>query len=137
MIKKRKGFSLAELMVIVFIIGVLIAIATPMWMQAKARSEARACSANLQIINNAVQEWALDNPDLLTTRAADASAENRTVRQADVDGYIDGGLDSLEEPDNGSYLQTVGSLSDVVATINADESINDPVCSTGTTGHTL
>lgn len=54
------GFTLIELMVVVGIIGLLAAIAIPNFMRAIDSSRQRACLANLNAIQSAKLQWALD-----------------------------------------------------------------------------
>jgi prepilin-type N-terminal cleavage/methylation domain-containing protein len=57
----QRGFTLLEIMVVVFILGVLVTIALPSWMNARARAQARTCSANLRQIHQAKEMYALAN----------------------------------------------------------------------------
>ncbi len=57
----RRGFTLLEIMVVVFILGILITIAVPSWMNARSRAQARTCSANLRQIHQAKEMHALAN----------------------------------------------------------------------------
>lgn len=109
---KNKGFTLPELMIVVLIMGVLIGISTPMWLNAKARANARACQSNLEIIRAAEHEWALDNP-------GDAIAAY-TINETDVTPYIDGGYASLSCEESGTYSMPA---------IDANGNIPNPTCS--------
>ncbi len=62
MFKKDEGFTLVELMVVVLIIGILVAVAIPVFNSASASARKRACQANLRTLDGAVEQWASANP---------------------------------------------------------------------------
>ncbi|MCS7208555.1 MAG: prepilin-type N-terminal cleavage/methylation domain-containing protein [Fimbriimonadales bacterium] len=55
----NRGFTLTEIMIVVLIVGVLLAIAVPSYMNARERSRAAACRSNLRRIQAAKEQWAL------------------------------------------------------------------------------
>ena len=57
----RKGFTLVEIMIVVLIIGVLMAIAVPSFVQARQSARKSACIDNMKQIENAKEQWAMDN----------------------------------------------------------------------------
>ncbi len=68
----RRAFTLVELMVVVLIIGILLAIATPNLARARQSAQAKGCQANLRQIVGAKERWAMDNnmgPDDAPTMA--------------------------------------------------------------------
>jgi type II secretion system protein G len=59
--RRERGFTLVEIMIVVLIIGILLAIAVPSFMNARERSRANACRANLRQIQAAKEQWAMAN----------------------------------------------------------------------------
>lgn len=70
--KGNKGFTLVELMVVVVIIGVLTAIAVPVYNNATSKAKINAIAANLRIINGAISQFQANN-----------AGENPTFTEAD------------------------------------------------------
>lgn len=56
----RTGFTLVEILIVVAIIGMLLAIATPAFVNARASARAKACQANLREVLCAKERWAMD-----------------------------------------------------------------------------
>ena len=59
--KARRAFTLVEIMIVVLIIGILLAIAIPNFIRARETSRAKSCQSNLQHIDSAKEQWAMDN----------------------------------------------------------------------------
>ena len=58
--KNNKGFTLVELMVVVVILGILVAIAVPVYNSVTGTAEANACKANQRTIESAIMQWYAD-----------------------------------------------------------------------------
>ncbi len=57
MFKKDEGFTLVELMVVVLIIGILVAVAIPVFNAASGTARERTCQANMRTIEGAVEQY--------------------------------------------------------------------------------
>jgi prepilin-type N-terminal cleavage/methylation domain-containing protein len=59
-IKKRGGFTLVEIMIVVLIIGILMSIAAPNYVQARNNSRKAICIGNLKQIDSSKEQFAMD-----------------------------------------------------------------------------
>jgi prepilin-type N-terminal cleavage/methylation domain-containing protein len=58
--KTQGGFTLVEIMIVVAIIGLLASVAIPNYVHARLKTQRVGCINNLQLIDAAVQQWAMD-----------------------------------------------------------------------------
>lgn len=65
----KKGFTLVELMVVVAIIGVLVAIAVPVYNNSQKTAKTNACLANSRIIEGAIEMYRIDENEAPTDLA--------------------------------------------------------------------
>lgn len=56
-IHRDHGFSIFELTFVVVIIGILVAMAIPLYVSSRAQTENKACFANQRILEGAVMTW--------------------------------------------------------------------------------
>jgi len=107
--RRREGFTLVEIMIVVAIIGLLAAIAVPSFVNARTKSQTNACINNLRQVDGAKDQYALDNNNAAPTAMTDL-----------VPTYV---KKTPVCPAGGSY--TIGALG------------TDPSCSKSGDGHTL
>lgn len=58
--RSQKGFTMVEIMIVIMIIGILLTLAVPNFLKAKRSTNTRACVSNMQKIDCAKTEWAME-----------------------------------------------------------------------------
>ena len=66
-INNEQGFTLIELMVVVLIIGILVAVAVPVFVSASKNAKTQTCKSNLRTLDGAIQTYSADNQSDPTT----------------------------------------------------------------------
>ncbi len=95
--RRRAGFTLAEIMIVVAIIAALAALALPNFLRARKRSQATRILQDLRVIDGAIEQYAMETNKM----------SGKTVLWTDIQGYVkknsklyhSGGFDTL----GGSY----------------------------------
>ena len=100
--RRRAGFTLVEIMIVVAIIGLLASIAVPSYGKAKERVYVTTCINNLQKIDGAIHLWSLDMK----------KDEQQPVTYSDIRSYLRG---SLVCPSGGRSFEDSYAISTVGA----------------------
>jgi prepilin-type N-terminal cleavage/methylation domain-containing protein len=119
--KKRGGFTLVEIMIVVAIIALLAAIAVPGFLRARKRSQATRILNDLRMIDSAVDQYAIETnrktADLVAVKDWTSYLKSGTVLYntgQDILGHDYNGqtVDTLPGVPNASF----SALSDVAPT---------------------
>jgi len=78
LMKSKKGFTLVELMVVIIILGILVAIAIPIYNNVTKSAKENACAANIRTIQSAVQMYQADHDGTLPSSLSDLVPDSGT-----------------------------------------------------------
>lgn len=104
-LKNDKGFTLVELMVVLVIIGILVAIAVPIYNKTQDKAKETACQANLRILNGAAAQY--NTEKALGENEDELSNENWVNKLVGEDKYI---LEKPTCPSGGTYTFEAGKF---------------------------
>ncbi len=76
---KTRGFTLIELMIVVVVIGVLVAIATPNFIRMQTNSREAGVKSNSHAVQTAAEDFAIQSDGVYATDLTDASLSGQTI----------------------------------------------------------
>ncbi len=136
-IRAKQGFTLIEIMIVVFIIGVLAAIAIPAIQKQVRNARAASFVSDIRTLSNAAQQYALESGWWVPDYASGAFP-------AELDGYFSrrkfelgttlGGVWDFEQDDVGDFTSAVGVVNAAYGDevfIQVDKVLDDGNLNTG------
>lgn len=73
--RRRKAFTLIELLIVILILAILMAVALPLYLAAVSDSQIKTCRSNMQTIANAEAAWKTsDSSHTYTTNLSNLNA---------------------------------------------------------------
>lgn len=96
--RTHRAFTLVELMITILIIGILLSIAIPQMISARANASTKACQKNMRNLDTAKAQCAIDNnlPDTHVATVAEVTPYVKHYPECPMGGTYD--LRTLGEP---------------------------------------
>lgn len=116
----KKGFTVLELVVAVLVIGILIAIAAPIYAGVREDAKRTAHEANVRKLNEVAEMWVMGNPGVSAIWTAEAR-QKAGVATASHEGWMDVLKEWPENPFGGTYVVEISGDGGIVVSPGSGE----------------
>ena len=113
-IKNKKGFTLVELMIVVVILGILVAIAVPIFSSVTKSAKKKSCQSNMRVMLGIAVQIGTENDGkyekILTSETIPAGGQITLTGNDDLSDEFLGKLKNHEVPvcpSNGTYTLSI------------------------------
>ena len=103
MIKNRKGFTVIELVVAVLVIGIIVAIASPIYKEVREDAKQAAHEANVRKLYEVAEMWITKNPGIDAIWAPEAGQKAGSKISGTHEGWFSLLKEWPENPFGGTY----------------------------------
>lgn len=126
---KEEGFTLIELLVVIIIIGILAAIAIPVFLNQRSKGWDSAVKSDLRNAATAQETWLTDNGVYSTQTPAGAELESVGFKYSTASNYS-GGAAQITVTANGNqdYCLQATSASGEVFSYSSPDGLTDAAC---------
>lgn len=133
----KKGFTLVELMIVVVILGILVAVAVPIFNSVTKNARKKSCQANMRVIKGNLEQYqTTGGDDGGEVVFADATTDMQSSKPAALMKLFDGGKFPTCPTEDAEYtiqvLNTSGVISFNVKCTSSEAADHNPAAATTT-----
>ncbi len=107
----KKGFTLVELMIVVVILGILVAVAVPIFGAVTKNAQTKACKSNQRVIKGNMETYYMTGGDNGEQLTVSADIDLASTTPAEFTKLFDGGVIPTCKANNAAYGITIKAAS--------------------------